>query len=833
MMQRYLRTPIVIISTLSLSLTAQVAMSQDSNSGDSDTNVEDRPEVILVTASKRETGLQETPIAITVTSAETIEQTKILDIQDLQAVVPTLRVTPLETSANTNFAIRGFGNGTNNIGIEPSVGVFIDGVYRSRAAAQIGDLPRLEQIEILSGPQSTLFGKNASAGVINVRTAAPSFAPEGRIELGVGNHNLRLVRGYYTNGITENAAFSISGGINQRDGYTASIVGLGELNENDRFNLRGQLLFTPTDQTTVRIIGDYFEIDELCCTVADVINGPTTAAIRALGGIVLDDADPFSYQSALNNDPRNTVEDGGISVEVDVEYDDFDLTSITAYRDNMSGFTGDVDFTSLDILFEERETDVSTFTQELRLTSTGTADFQWMVGAFIFIEELESGIELTYGESVRDYFNALGLADLLGGYEQIFGQTPGTFFQTGQFIDTQFTQDNDAYSLFTSLDYAFNDRLTATFGISYIKDTKDVTVTSENTEAFSAIDLENDPTIVPGPAGNLTLPQIFEFAAVNPALAQFVPLAAPQAIAAGQAAQFLPPAVVFPNAVEDGKTDDSKTTWSVRLAYEVNNNVNIFATAATGFKASSWNLSRDSRPFPEDEAALTDAGLVLANQSFGTRFAGPEETEVFEVGLKSRFASGAFNITFFDQTIEGFQSSTFVGTGFVLANAGQQSTKGAEFDVKWRPTSNLDITFAGLILDPVFDSFEGASGIDGPVDLTGEQPFGVHDRSFTLGATYNFDFNNGWFGYVRTDYQYENDVPTVSNVPESIRREVKTWNASAGLDFDNGFAAQLWARNLFNDEYFLSSFPPPIQAGSFNAYPNPPRTFGASVTYSF
>ncbi len=831
-MRKFTHTPIASVLALSLGLTAQTALAQDSDTNNAD--AEDAPEVIMVTASKRETGLQETPIAITVTSAETVEQTKILDIQDLQAVVPTLRVTPLETSANTNFAIRGFGNGTNNIGIEPSVGVFIDGVYRSRAAAQIGDLPRLEQIEVLSGPQSTLFGKNASAGVINVRTAAPSFDPEGKVEVGVGNYNLRLLKGYYTNGISENAAFSISGGVNVRDGYTDSVVGLGELNDRDRFNLRGQLLFTPSDATTIRVIADYSEIDEQCCTVADFINGPTTAAVRALGGVVLDDADPFSYQSALNVDPKNTVEDGGISVEIDVEYDSFDLTSITAYRDNQSGYFGDVDFTSLDILQEERDTDISTFTQELRLTSTGDGDFQWMVGAFIFQEEVDTGTLLSYGESTRAYFNVLGLADLLGGYELAFGQAPGTFFQAGQFIDTQFTQDNDAYSFFTSLDYSFSDRLTATLGLSYTNDTKDVTITSVNTEAFSAIDLVNDPTIA-----GLTLPQIFQIGTTTPELlppqlAPLVPLGAPPAIAAGQGAQFLPPQLVFPNSVEDGKTDDSKTTWSLRIAYEVNDNVNIFATAATGFKASSWNLSRDTRPFPGDQGTLAAADLLQANQSFGTRFAGPEESEVFEIGLKSRFGSGAFNITFFDQTIEGFQSSTFVGTGFVLANAGQQSTKGIEFDSIWRPTSHLDITFSGIILDPIYDSFVGASGIGGTViDLTGEKPFGIHDRSFTLGATYNFDLDNGWFGYVRTDYLYENDIPLVSNIPDSIRREVKTWNASAGLDFDNGFAAQIWVRNITNDEYFLSGFPPPIQNGSFNAYPNPPRTFGASVTYTF
>ena len=131
-------------------------------------------EEIIVTASKRQQTLQETPIAVSVTGADTIEKARVLDISDLQTIVPSLRVTTLQTSSNTNFVIRGFGNGANNAGIEPSVGVFIDGVYRSRSAAAIGDLPRLQRVEVLRGPQSTLFGKNASAGVISVVTAPPS-----------------------------------------------------------------------------------------------------------------------------------------------------------------------------------------------------------------------------------------------------------------------------------------------------------------------------------------------------------------------------------------------------------------------------------------------------------------------------------------------------------------------------------------------------------------------------------------------------------------------------------------------------------------------------------
>lgn len=807
--RKFTLAPIAAALLVANGLGGSLAYAQEAETN----NAEDEFEVIQVTASKRVTGLQETPIAVTVTSAEAIEQAKVLDIQDLQTLVPTLRVTPLQRSTNTNFSIRGFGNGTNNTGIEPSVGVFIDGVYRSRAAAQIGDLPRLEQIEVLSGPQSTLFGKNASAGVISVRTQAPSFSPEGRVEAGVGNFNQRLLKAHYTDGITENLAFSVSGGINKRDGFTQSVVGLSDLNNRDRWNLRGQFLYEPTSDTTVRFIADYSEIDERCCTVADVINGPTTAAVQALGGVVLDASDPFAYQSSLNIDPDNAVEDGGVSLQVDVDFDTFAFTSISAYRNNESNYMSDVDYTSLDILQEEGHTKIDTFTQEFRLTSTGDNEFNWMVGAFIFQEDVDTGDTLFYGDDIRNFFDVLGLAPLLSGLEGVYGLSPRTFFAPGPTLNSEFTQDNDAYSLFLNLDYKITDQLTATFGASYTNDQKTVTIESINNETLSAIDLNNDLTLFGVP-----LPFI-------DSLAPFIPTI--------QGVQFLPPQLEFPNSVEDGKSDDSKATYSVRLAYEANRNFNFFATAATGFKATSWNLSRDTRPFPNDAAALTTAGLTLANQSYGTRYAGPEESTVYELGMKSRFKFGAINVTLFDQTIEGFQSSTFVGTGFVLANAGQQSTKGIEFDSVLRPTDNLVLNFGGTILDPVYDSFVGGSGVDGPVDLSGATPAGIHERAFTLGVTYNFDLSNGMNGYVRSDYIYESETQLVANVPASLTREVNTLNASAGLDLDNGVNLQIWVRNLNNDKYFLSAFPPPIQAGSFNAYPNQPRTFGASIAYSF
>jgi len=771
-------------------------------------------ERIMVTASKRLRGLQETPVAITVVSGQAIEQTKVLDINDLQTLVPTLRVTPLQRSTNTNFAIRGFGNGTNNTGIEPSVGVFIDGVYRSRAAAQIGDLPRVQQIEVLSGPQSTLFGKNASAGVISIRTMAPSFDLESKVELGFGNFGQQQLKGYISNGVSENVALSLSGGFNKRDGYTESVSGLNNLNERDRWNIRGQAFIEATDDVTIRVIADYSEIEEACCSVENIVVGPTAAAIGALGGYVIPESDSFAYQSSLNKDPDNTVEDGGVSVQVDVDFDSFSFTSISSVRKNDSTFDNDVDYTSLDILTEAGHTEIDTVTQEFRLTSTGTQKLEWMLGAYIFQEEVTTGDTLFYGDDIRNYFDLLiGTPTLLAGLEGVYGHAPGTYFSNTTSVNSEFVQDNNAYSLFANFDYHITDNLTAIFGVSYTKDEKTITIEQANTDVLSSIDLANDLTLFGAP-----LSFIPSLAPYEPTLKTF---------------QFLPPMPSLPNSVENNKTEDSKATWSMRLAYEVNDNINVFGSASTGFKASSWNLSRYSSPFASDQAAMESAGLALANQNYGGRYASPEESTVYELGLKARYSKGAFNVTIFDQTIEGFQSSIFVGTGYVLANAGEQSTKGLEFDSSYSPTDNWTLTLAGTFLDPIYNSFEGASGLTGPVDLSGEKPAGIHEQSITAGVTYNYELNNGAYGYIRADYLYESEVHIVENVPEDITREVGTLNASAGLNFENGIQLQVWARNLNNDQYYMSSFPPPIQTGSFTGYPNQPRTYGASISYEF
>jgi outer membrane receptor protein involved in Fe transport len=844
---------------------------------------------IIVTATKRQTTLQDTPVAVSVTDAETIENARILDLNDLQSVVPSLRVNQLQTSTNTNFIIRGFGNGANNAGVEPSVGVFVDGVYRSRSAARIGDLPKLERVEVLRGPQSTLFGKNASAGVISLVTAEPSFDREGYVELGYGNYDNFTGRAYLTNGLGENVAFSLGGGFNIRDGYAEPADGLSNLssfNDRNRWNIQGQILFEPSDTTSFRLIADYNTLDETCCAITNFQNEGAINAIRALGGRTADADDPFAREVFANKDSVNEVDDYGISLQVDHDFGFATLTSITAYRENDTFFDSDSDFTTLDILNTvSTRNDIDTFTQELRLTSNTDGPLSWMIGGFLFDENVGATDELIWGADARRYIDVLaGSPALFSTIEAANGFTPGTtFFGQGRSFLDDFTQDNTAWSLFGTVDFEVTDRLTLTGGLNYTDDDKSVSYVQTADDPFFALDL----TTVPGPdllalgsvqaaVGDPTNPLFQAFGAafapfgltLTPqtfgalatgqfpnAMAQgaftnvFLPNVENGIIAGLQNLQFNPPALAFPNAIENGESNDSKLTYTARAAYEVSDNVNVYASVATGFKSSSWNLSRGSRPFFADGPALQAAGLLPANyvlgatpatsRNFGTRFAGPEEATVYEIGLKARFEKGAINIALFDQTIEGFQSNIFLGSGFSLANAGEQSTKGLEVDAMFRPSEMLELTFAGTFLDPIYDSFvNGPAPGGGITDLSGERPAGIPETSLNIGANFYYSVGDNAEGYLRADWQYESEVLSNEAIftttgAQQPFREVSTFNASAGVSFDNGFSVQLWGRNIFNDEYVSTVFPGVLQTGVINGYVNAPRTYGINLRKDF
>jgi outer membrane receptor protein involved in Fe transport len=805
-------------------------------------------EEVIVLATKREQTLQEVPVAVSVVTAEVIEQAQINDILDLQATVPSLRVTQLQTTGNTNFIIRGFGNGANNPGIEPSVGVFIDGVYRSRSAAALVDLPNLERVEVLRGPQSTLFGKNASAGVINVVTAAPNMEEfGGSAAFTYGNYNQVIVKGDVSGPITDTIGFSLALNSNKRDGYFDNLQTGTEINERNRWGIRGQLLFLPTDTISLRLIADYDEMDEACCGVANLLDGPTGQVVRLIGGDFIPN-EPFAYANYYDFDPSNEIENSGLSLQADFDFDNgMKLTSITAYREMSRLDNVDVDFTSARLVgVNSGDTDIDTFTQEFRL-SQSMDSLDWMVGAYYFTEDVSYDNQLAYDVAFRPYADILsgfGVTELEQAMQGLGLLPPGaSFFGTGQGALDFSGQDDDTISLFGQADWHVTDRVTLTGGLNYTKVEKTAFVNQTNTDIFSSLSM-----VQVGFAAifaQLTgLPPTPENIAANPgaagtALALSGVSCAPETgpfcnpLLGLQPLQFLPPFLDFPNAVEPGTSDDDKVTWTARVAFQATDSINVYASAGTGFKATSWNLSRDSRPFESDIPALVGAGLAVPNLTAGTRYAGPEESTVYELGFKGQWDRTQVNVAIFDQSIEGFQSNIFTGTGFLLMNAGEQSTKGIEVDALWNPIDPLRLTFSGTWLDPKYDSFENAEGVDGPTDLSGTTPPGIHEFSMNASATWYFDIGS-MQAYLRGEYIYEDEVQVIENVPAEVAsREVSMLNASFGLGFDNGMELMFWGRNLTDDEFLLTAFPGVAQPGTYSGYPNQPRTYGVTLRARF
>jgi outer membrane receptor protein involved in Fe transport len=773
----------------------------------------DEVERIIVTASKRPQTIQDTAIAVSVTSSEDIEQAKVVDISDLQTLVPSLRVTPGPLSSVTSFAIRGFGSPATNVGVEPSVGVFIDGVFRSRAGGAISDLPRLQRVEVLSGPQSTLFGKNASAGVVSVITEAPSDVTEGRMEFSYGNYNQRIVKGYISGGVTDELSMSLSAGMNQRDGFTTSLQpGVPDHDDRDRWNIRSQAVWEISDDSMLRVIADFNKIDEICCTSPNIISGPVDGVITALGGAVIDGKDAFSRESVLIKSSTNDIDDGGISVHLDVDFEDFSLTSISAYRINDLITFNPVGSSSLDSTKIDRTVDISTFSQELRLTSTGDGPLSWIVGGFFFSEDIKSENVFQYGPSLRPYMDFL-TSGFVGVFEGVIGVPVGTFFPDGAEIAYSEGQKNTDYSVFTSIDYQINDAFTGTIGLNYTKDKKEAFVKEvRNEDAFSAINLN---TLAGGAFAGLSV------------------------------AQIRPPIASFPNSVEDGKSDDSDTTYLVRLAYKHNENFNFYISQATGFKSSSWDLSNFTRPEFSIAGALDAAGENSSNPSYGSRLSSPEYATVTELGMKMWFKDIQANVAIFDQTLEDFQVRSFDGTNFFQGNAGKTSVDGMEFDIRYVASENWVFTLAGTLLDPIFDEFSNAppgpnsprdaEGNRLPQDLTGTKPRNIHEKSISAGVVYTQSFDNMDL-FIRADYAYESELViapagsiTVDN--PDITRQVNNLGASAGLHFDNGVSVQVWGRNLTEDENLLSVFGQSGQTGTVGAYINQPRTYGVSVAY--
>ena len=328
-----------------------------------DTSSQPQLTEVIVTAQKRSENLQDVPISVIVLSAEQIQNAGVTNIKNMEILTPGLTVTSTTSENSTSVRIRGIGTVSDNIGLESSVGVVIDGVYRPRNGVGFGNLGEIEQIEVLEGPQGELFGKNNDAGVITVTTKRPEMTFGATGEVTYGNYNDREVSGSVTGPVSNDSAVRLYAEWQKRDGFLNVNDGVGPntddtSNNRNAYTVRGQYLVNPTGDIGFLLIGDFSKRNEVCCEAVPVIAGPLSPLINAIGstpalggkpGVTSTPAanpiNPFSYQAYANGVASQQIRDMGISGQLDWDLGGAKLTSITAWRDNTIIAGNDVEYT--------------------------------------------------------------------------------------------------------------------------------------------------------------------------------------------------------------------------------------------------------------------------------------------------------------------------------------------------------------------------------------------------------------------------------------------------------------------------------------------------------
>jgi iron complex outermembrane receptor protein len=420
-------------------------------------------EEVLVTSTRRAQTVSEVPLAISALSGTELQHRGISDVQDLSGVSSSLIITtgPSEL-AGTEIRIRGVGTAGSNPGLEPSVGIFVDNVYRSRTGLAVGDLLDVSSVEILRGPQGTLFGRNTSAGTISINTLKPEFELGGYGEATVQNYDGYVATGGLTGPLIDDTlAFRIAASYNNRDGYVDDrLVSSRGMHDRNRTTARGQLLWRPNEDIEARLIADYQDKEEVCCAPDYSIKGPTAAAIESLGGVV--EADPFAYKGQPTFEPEDELEEWGFSLETTWAIEeDLNLTWVAAYRDADAYTTQDPDTSNVDILQgTDWGQDNQFMSQELRLNGIwGRVD--WLAGAYYYADDVEVDWQVTYGADFGAYFN------LLTGL-------PGALYPEGAGDTTRyFEQEGKGWAIFSHNIVELNDDYDLVLGFRWSDDQKD------------------------------------------------------------------------------------------------------------------------------------------------------------------------------------------------------------------------------------------------------------------------------------------------------------------------------------------------------------------------
>jgi len=732
-------------------------------------------EEIIVTAQKREQSLQEVPISVTAIGEQAIQEGKITGVQDVALETPNFTMTQFNIG-EPQYYIRGIGNSLDSAGSDPAVATFIDEVYIGRSAGTAMDLYDLDRVEVLRGPQGTLFGKNVVGGALNIITKRPTQEFEAKLGATVGNYSQTVLRGFVNGAITDNVSGKFSFSRRQRDGYVDNVVDGEEYHDEDNLSARGQLLFAVSDATEVLVGFDWATDDQAgnCRNVNNLDkNDPLGLAVfyppviaATTGGDVREcasEAEAFQERDML-----------GTLLRVDHDFANSTLTSITAYREtdyswleDLAGMPlGATPFNLTDTVEEEADQ----ISQELRLASAGGGTFDWLVGGFYMTEDVDR--KERYIGSFHAPLAAQGFA-LLNG-------------------DVQFNQINETTStaLFGKIDWNISDRLTWSIGARYARDEKEIEQAVENFEdpAFDSAILSQ----LLGVPVNLV---VLGIPVNGPAeLITFVNTGDPSVLNTPY------------NITADEDWDEFVP--STNVSYQFNDDGFVYFTAARGYKSGAF-VSQTATP----QAAATPLD--------------PEIATNYEVGVKSEFMNNRLrvNAAVFRMDYEDLQVFRLDGSLLIAANA-EATSQGLELDATALVTDNWVLNVNYGYLDAEYDQF-----ISGGEDFTGNRLPRAPENSYSITSNYTFNLAGGSSVDFNLNYAYQDDFfhdPSNANGSGEdgygLLRAGLTWTSATG-----NWDVTAWGKNLTDEEYRTHTIISNI-AGTVDLW-GMPRTYGLTVNY--
>ena len=787
-------TPILGIALLN-SLAVPGALAQESGSAHL------ALEEIIVTANKRAENLQEVPMSISAFNEDFFEDSGVTDFKALEQYTPSLKIQSGADSRSTSLRIRGIGSTGTNTGIDPSVGVFIDGVYQGRAGMNISDLVDISRVEVLRGPQGSLYGKNTAAGAINIITSLPTEEFEAEAEFTYAKDNRKELRGMVNIPLGDGGnAARISGyAVNGDHLYTNTYTGEG-LNDANKWGLKSRVLFN-LDNSQLVVNFDYSKEDTDCCAMAviDYDNYPSPhvgvspADLEAITGLATPEADPFGDEYWLSNQPSNKVEVAGISTEWTFDLDSDDtITFINAARNYTSISDYDGDFTAYEAATSAPTTvEMDQYSSELRITSPGGETWDYQGGLYAFYSKME-----TQG--------SLGMTrDLLENSPRLLGLLLG---QESVNLDSN-VNETTSFAAFGQLTWNATEKLSSTLGLRVTQEDK------ARTGSQRTIRTPFEP-------GHryYTGPEVLPWGVIVDDIA---PIAGPD--------------IEF-----DQERSDTNVSPSLNVRYFWNDDFMTYASISKGFKSGGFDQRRVS---VDDPSAINggDDGAGEFNE---------EKATSYELGWKSTLMDSrmTFNGTFYLVDYKDFQSQSFDGAGTKVNNAGSLRSYGTELDLTFAATANLtlgtaigynkaeyssydhggctaeDLTFA-FQADPTTPCSQDLAGR--PLDNAPEwtlSSYAQYEKSLEadllLIARLEHNFVDSYYLDQDLDENLKNEKVDLVNLRLTLTNETRDWEAA------------IWGKNILDEKSYLMAIDIPT-LGGYAGVVAPRATYGLSLRRNF